>query len=275
MYDCSTIMKLLHPHLDGELDVKESIRVQTHLQECPFCRENFMAEKAFRDLVHQHATTKPAPQFAKHCVSAALARETRAMARSRSRWRSPRLLAPLGIAVAALIMLVVSTGLFRDPTSGLVKAAVTTHHAYLDDPASLQIQSSDTRLVSAWLERRLRFSLDLPTQAVPNLHLVGGRIANDGDHRAAHLVYRLGESTVSLLMTPPQEVRLSGQDVISFKNILFHPATIQGLHTLQWSDSRHTYVLVSDQPDALYEACVICHGSVKGRDVISGFRNRV
>jgi len=50
MFDCATVTKLLHPHLDRELDVKESLRVQLHLQECPYCREIFLAEKEFLDL---------------------------------------------------------------------------------------------------------------------------------------------------------------------------------------------------------------------------------
>jgi anti-sigma factor RsiW len=77
MYDCSSVMKLLHAHLDGELDVKESLRVQTHLQECPYCRENFVSEHAFQELVRHNASPPPAPEFARQCLSAALSREAR------------------------------------------------------------------------------------------------------------------------------------------------------------------------------------------------------
>src|SRR3972149_1306518 len=61
MDDCSTIMKLMDAHLDGELDVKESARVQTHLQDCAGCRETALAENAFRDLVREQAAPPPAP----------------------------------------------------------------------------------------------------------------------------------------------------------------------------------------------------------------------
>jgi len=75
MDDCSTIIQLMDAHLDGELSVKESIRVQTHLQDCSDCRETALAENAFRDLVRNQATPTPAPDSTRQSISAALARE--------------------------------------------------------------------------------------------------------------------------------------------------------------------------------------------------------
>jgi mycothiol system anti-sigma-R factor len=75
MDDCSTIMRLMDAHLDGELGVKESIRVQTHLQGCSDCRETALVENAFRDLVRKHVAPTPAPDSLREDISAALARE--------------------------------------------------------------------------------------------------------------------------------------------------------------------------------------------------------
>src|SRR3990172_4166540 len=102
MYDCSSMMKLMPAHLDGELDVKESIRVQTHLQECPYCRDNFVSEHAFQNLLRQNASPPPAPEFARQCLSAALSREARRHQPRRVRRPSPPLLAAVGAAAALL-----------------------------------------------------------------------------------------------------------------------------------------------------------------------------
>jgi predicted anti-sigma-YlaC factor YlaD len=51
MYDCSEIHKLLHPALDRELDIKESLRVQSHLKDCPPCREQLLDEQEFLTLL--------------------------------------------------------------------------------------------------------------------------------------------------------------------------------------------------------------------------------
>ncbi|MEO5656482.1 MAG: hypothetical protein ABIO65_09125, partial [Nitrospiria bacterium] len=202
-------------------------------------------------------------------------REARHAARKPARRWSPRLMAMTIALGCVILVLAVSSGIFGRQVPSLVKTAVAAHRAYLDDPATLQIRSGDLKVVSAWLERRVHFNLNLPTQTVPNLELLGGRVTGSPANPAASLVYRVGGETVSLLMTPPQEVRLSGRDVIAFKNILFHPGNLNGLHTLQWSDTRHTYVVVSDQPKAVYQSCIICHGSTAGRDTISGFLGRI
>lgn len=272
MYDCSTVIKLLHPYLDRELDVKESVRIQTHLRECPYCREMFSAEQAFQDLVRQNVAPPPAPEFARRCVTAALSRESRRPRLQRLRWRPARIAAGAGAVAAAAALVVVLVGVFTPAVPGLVTLAVAQHRAYLDHPDSLEVMGDDVTVVAARLEDRLHFKLRLPTEPVADLRLIGGRVAEDGDRRAAHLVYRLGDrQTVSLLMTPPQEVRVSGRNAIAFKNILFHPADVAGYQTLQWSDRLHTYVLVSSEPGAVYQACVICHGSGRSRDAIAGF----
>jgi len=65
------IMKLMHPHLDGELDVKESLRVQAHLEACSPCREAFVAEKEFLDLFRAQLTPPPpAPSSIRQRVAA-------------------------------------------------------------------------------------------------------------------------------------------------------------------------------------------------------------
>lgn len=272
MYICSTVIKLLHPYLDRELDVKEAVRVQTHLQECPYCYELFSAEQAFQNLVRQDAEPPPAPEFARQCVTAALSRESRRPRLQRLHWRPARIAAGAGAVAAAAALVMLLVGGFTTPVPGLVTHAVAQHRAYLDHPDSLDVTGGDIAVVAARLEERLHFNLRLPTEPVADLRLIGGRVVEDGDRLAAHLVYRLGDrQTVSLLMTTPQEVRMSGRNVIAFKNILFHPADVAGYQTLQWSDRLHTYVLVSSEPGAVYQACVICHGSGRSRDTIAGF----
>ncbi len=272
MYDCSTVIKLLHPYLDRELDVKEAVRIQTHLQECPYCRELFSAEQAFQDLVRQNAAPPPAPEFARWCVEAALSRESRRPRLRRLRWRPGRVAAGAGAVAVAAALVAVLVGVFTPSVPGLVTLAVAQHQAYLNHPDSLDVTDGDASVVAARLEDRLHFKLRIPTEPVADIRLLGGRVVEDGDRRVAHLVYRLGDQqTVSLLMTPPQEVRVSGRNAIAFKNILFHPADVAGYQTLQWSDRRHTYVLVSSEPGAVYQACVICHGSGRSRDTIAGF----
>jgi anti-sigma factor RsiW len=273
MYDCSTIMKLVHAHLDGELDVKESLRVEAHLQECSYCRENFLAEKAFQSLVQRNRPVSPAPEFTARCLQAALDREVRHRVRARHSRSLPWIAAALFLVAAAAVFVALGDSNPRVPR--LVKLAVDAHTTYLRDPASLDITSDDGAVVSAWLEERLHFPVGIPKTAMSELKLVGGSVLADAQTPTAYLAYRSEGETVSLLITPPQETRLNGRDVISFRNILFHPADVSGYHTLEWSDSGHTYVLVSTSPRAVNRGCGICHGSEAERNLLGGFTSGV
>lgn len=272
MYDwCSETKKLLDAHLDGELDVTESLRVESHLQACPECRETFLAEKEFRALVQSNLAVAPAPEFTARCLQAALDREVRRRARARRSWRLPWIAAALALVTGVTTFVAMNESSARVPH--LVKLAVDAHSSYLQDPGSLDFKNNDGAVVSSWLTEQLHFDIGIPKEAVPTIELAGGEVVADAQTRAAFLAYRMGNEHVGLLVTPPQETRLSGREVISFRNILFHPADVSGFHTLEWSDSRHTYVLVSSSPRAVYQACLICHGSGGGRDLLSGFAN--
>lgn len=271
MYDCSTIMRLVHAYLDGQLDVKESLRVESHLQECQDCRENFLAEKEFQSLVHRSVTVTPAPEFTSRCLQAALDREVRHRVRARRFRRLPWMAAAIALTAAVAVFVAMTESKARVPR--LVTLAVDAHTTYLRDPAALDVTSTDGAVVSSWLSNRLPFEVAIPSRGLPEFELVGGRVIADSQTPAAYLAYGTGGETVSLLMMPPQETRLTGREVISFRNILFHPADVSGYHTLEWSDNRYTYVLVSSSRRAVDQACLLCHQSSAGRELVSGFAN--
>lgn len=77
MDDCSAIRKVMHPHLDGELDAKDLMRTQTHLAVCLPCREMFLAEKEFLDLLRNHLTPGPAPPSVRVRVAGVRSRDVR------------------------------------------------------------------------------------------------------------------------------------------------------------------------------------------------------
>jgi anti-sigma factor RsiW len=273
MYDCSTVMKLMHPYLDGELDVKESVLVDEHLQGCEYCREAYLAERAFLALVRSAAVIQPAPTYTAACLRAALDREVRQSVDQRGRSRLPWIAVAAGIAMAVVGLILL--GNTRHQTPDLVQLAVQHHQLSQRQPQALDVVDDDPAVVAHWLERRLNFDIDIPRNTPEGFRLVGGRVAQTADIRAAYVLYLAGQETVSLVVTPPQEIHLAGRDVISFRNILFHPADVDGYHTLEWSDSRHTYVLVASSPRLASQACRICHGSDQGRQFISGFANGI
>jgi len=157
MYDCETITKLLHPHLDRELDVKESLRVQAHLQECSYCREIFLTEKEFLDLLRPHIAPEPHHDFLAPRLTPVLSRAARRHDRLR-RALSP-ILFTLSGALAAMIILVLFKWVHVFPGN------VVEHReaSYLQRNIRwLQVASAETPLVSPWIADRLSCALDLP-----------------------------------------------------------------------------------------------------------------
>jgi anti-sigma factor RsiW len=269
---CPSMMKLMTPYLDGELDVKESLRVDAHLQECEECRETFLADKEFLTIVHDAGVVAPAPEFTTRCLRAALDREVRESA-PRRRSRLPWIAAVIGLFTSSVLLLTLWGS--RHPPSDLVQLAVDEHREFLNDPDGLEIRSGNGAMVSSWFQSRLHFDIDIPKNTPSDFHLAGGRIVTDGDLRAAYLAFRTGDETVSLLVSPPQEIHFADREVISFRNMLFHPSDVDNYHALEWSDSRHTYVLVASSPRLVSEACRVCHSSNRDRHVIDGFANGI
>src|SRR3990172_6621821 len=158
MYDCSTIRTLIDPHLDGELDVKESLRVQAHLQECASCREVLLAEQAFQNLVRPVTTPPPAPESVRQGVLDALSRETERLHWARRRWRG---LASPGMA-AAVAALALFFAIPHQKVPDLVTVAVAAHQRYMKNAARLQIKNPDIRTITRWLGERLPYPIHLP-----------------------------------------------------------------------------------------------------------------
>lgn len=273
MYDwCHDIGKMLDAYLDGELDVRESLRVESHLQECLDCRETFLAEKEFHNLVHTTELVAPAPEFAHRCIQAALSREARLRkARPYRRLMSPPwVAASFALASTVAVMLFVFLKVSGEQPPGLVKWAVAEHRQAIQDPSRLQITSSDPQVVSRWLYEQ-GFNVALPPLKMGHIRLLGARAASQNSDRAAYVAYQIGNERVSLLATTPKEIRLTDR-AVAFQNILFHPSTVDGSYTLQWSDSQHTYVLVAKAQHAAHQACAVCHGEVRSREMEDGFR---
>lgn len=266
MYICDTVITLIDAYLDGELDVAESLRVQTHLEECQHCRRLYQDEKTFLDLVHAELPRPSVPSFARQNIADLLSREAATRRRERPRWAtvfSPALLAAVAILVAFF-------AIPRSHVPTLVHVAVSEHKRYLATPASLAVRSSDPHIVRAWLSARLPSRSILPLADIPEAQLVGATIPQR-DRQTAYLAYRFGNEAVSLLVAGPSEMRLAGELVRTFRNRFFQSATVEGHHTLLWSDRLHTYVLVAERAETLSRACVMCHSSPQGRELVAGF----
>ena len=72
MQDCQAIARIMHAYLDGELSAKETVDVQTHLDNCPECAVLYRNEKLFLGLVQESLPATVAPRHLEQKVKMAL-----------------------------------------------------------------------------------------------------------------------------------------------------------------------------------------------------------
>lgn len=239
MYDCREIRRLVHASLDRELDVTDSLLVQSHVAECGDCREILLDEQTFLRLTSIVLEPPRAPERTRSAVREALSREVASGQRTRRRRQGLR--SPGTLAAGLVLAVFFSVPHMRVPD--LVKIAVAEHRLYLQDPARLPIATSDVREAQRWLDRRLPFSARIPDRTTPRAHLVGAAARTKPN--AAVLTYTWDGMPISLLIAPARTVRFSGADAVTFRNVVFDTARVEGRRVLRWSDDRHTYVLVA------------------------------
>ena len=278
MYDCQTLLKLLYPYLDGELDVKESLRVQSHLEECHYCLEIFKQEKEFLQTLKSSVSIPKAPADLRGRLIDLLRPSESTHFHSRPLFPFRTLIVS---TMAMLVMVVIGVILYALPKQvekqnlKLVEATVENHVGIIKGKIPFDIMSSDPTVILKLLEQRLDFPVYIPQEEVSNMRLVGGRLVHLNDEKkAAFLTFESKEGKVSLLITSPQLFQGIEGKVIPFKNINFYMTHYRGYYALAWTDPQLSYVLVSDEKARITEACRICHGNTRPQD-LSGFDDQI
>lgn len=59
--DCSEYLKILHLMLDNEATKEQEIYLNTHVEKCVFCLQNYEVEKEIRVLIKTKITRQPVP----------------------------------------------------------------------------------------------------------------------------------------------------------------------------------------------------------------------
>lgn len=258
MLDCQAMRKLLHPYLDGELNARDAIEIQSHLEGCRDCAALYRNEKLYLDVLKVSLPRTHAPVGLEGKVKQALNKVTERKQGVRLKW----MLVP-SFAVA-VIVLATSVFLIRQASvPEFVDAAVATHESYAAHDLVLEVTSSDPLQVSKWVREQMGFTIALAQGPVKNLKLMGGRLVQIGGKKAVFLAYDVGGRPLSLVMTAADGVRLFGSQEMIDKDVRFYQSSYHGLQTLSWTLEGLAYVFVSDAQDINRQACQICHTSAR------------
>ncbi len=248
--NCTELESRLHPYVDGELDVGETVKASAHVAECLGCRGRVVREREFRQILRRQPR-ESAPHKLREWIRARLGRSVR--------WAAlrPWLAAS---TVTAIFGGVVLLSALR-PATPLVSELVDTHIAFTQMEEPGEFASADPRAVEAWFRERARLGVTVADYSMEGIRLVGARVAKAHEHRASYVLYEKGYTPLSVFMVPAQvrESDLHGGRV-SFRGHDYVTLERKGYRTVSWSDGQATFGLVSMLD---YGALLECAGRLR------------
>ena len=265
MTDCAFIEKLLYPYLDGELDARQNLEVETHLLLCQKCSDLLDEEKRFLCLIKHGCLQQEGPP-------ALRVRIERMLRRKRGPFLQFFVNHPFKFALTAamtVILFFLWTGTPHEPVQTpippFIKASVEDHLKLMNGNLPLEIESRDPQMVAAWFKKRIDFMPNLPPLKDDSIELVGGRLSQFNGEQMALVSYRIDKSPVTLVIVrqkPATDVQ--SEDFTYLQGRRFNFSHEYGLNTIAWSDDGNNFALTSVFAAREIVSCKVCHGRGSG-----------
>ena len=207
---CDEMQELIGPYLDGELDLVNSLELETHLQDCGMCAPVYQNYQALRHAMSASALYFNPPGDLQKRVRSSLLQASKGENQPRRfswqqtsplLWRWGR----VGVAAVALVLIsVAAISLLKAPAESelLARDVVANHIRSLMADHLTDVPSSDQHTVKPWFNGKLDFSPPVKDLAGDGFPLVGGRL-DYLDHRpVAALVYQRRQHLINVFVWP-------------------------------------------------------------------------
>ena len=230
--DCNDVCKLLDAYLDTELDLRTSLEIESHFEECPDCAKRLKNLQTLREGLQTDELYYRAP--ARLRASVTESEQTRLVNRVR---RNPWIGLVATFIVGVLITVAVLPRLTApNQFTMLAQQVVDSHIRSLMANHLSDVISTDQHTVKPWFDGKLDFSpvvIDLAAQSYP---LIGGRLDYLDNRSVTALVYQHEKHIINLFEWPATGSPDSADQT----------ETLQGYHVINWVRTGVTYWAVSD-----------------------------
>lgn len=239
--NCDEAVSLLHPYVDGELDLVRHVQIEQHLRDCAVCAEKEKHLRSLRTAIAAPSLRYGAPESLRTRLQAAIPSDTFAPPTVRKRIIPAFQRASMAASVLLLVGMSATMGmLLSHPGSSmedrLVDAVVADHVRSIQVDHITDVVSSDRHTVKPWFQGKLDFAPDVPDLSEQGYTMSGGRLDYLVDRPVAALVYHRRLHAINVFVRP-----VDNSEEKSVRQL-----TRQGFHIRQWQQSGMTYWAISD-----------------------------
>ena len=240
---CHEIESRLGLYVDGELSASDQAVANAHLAACGACAELVRHERGFRRLLRRQPG-EPAPDVLR----------TRLASRARRHgWRRAVLpwIAGSAVAIAALVVALLMT---RQPNP-LLAALVDTHIAFVQVARPAEIASQDPARLATWFFERSGLRVDVADFSSAGIELIGGRLIDTRQRRAAYVLYGKGHTLLSVFVVPLATEEFRAGRMVRYRGADYSMEERKGYRTVTWVEDGSVFSVVSGVD---YEALLEC-----------------
>lgn len=233
---CDEAHTMIHPYLDGELDLARALELERHLEGCPACSSELAGYRALQASM-QTGTLYFAPP---RNLEKRIRRSVREAGGYRAGFTPGRVWL-FTVAASFVVLFLLAWKLlpifFSGPSRDTLAEELRDSHIrslmlnHLTD-----VVSSDQHTVKPWFNGKVDFSPQVKDLSVQGFPLVGGRLDYVGGKAVAVMVYQRRKHVINLFTWPSGGERDSSPSELSR----------QGYHMLGWQTGGMMYWAVSD-----------------------------
>jgi anti-sigma factor RsiW len=235
--NCDETKFLLDGYADGELDLVNHLEFETHINDCPACREIHSKKKFLKSSIADDSFYYRAPDALRQSILADLGTRDEAASTSPGwQWKWWFNWGAASLVTAALAITLFVLWPSRSNSDQLAQELVSSHVRSLMADHIIDVQSSDQHTVKPWFDGRLDFAPPVIDLGPQGFELTGGRLDYAGSRPVAALVYKRRQHIINLFIYPDPDAR---DEPIS--------STVKkGYNLVHWNRSGMAFWAVSD-----------------------------
>jgi len=230
---CDETLRLIHGHMDSELDLVHSLEIEQHLRDCADCSQAYQSLQALHDSLGVASLYHRPGALFKQRIQSDLRQGSQA---KRSRLPVPWRGLAIAASLAAAVLVTWSVMSVRFAEDRLIRDVLASHARSVLAAQKVDVVSSDRHVVKPWLNDKLGFSPDVADFAEPEFPLLGARLDFLDNQPVAALAYMHGKHLINLYVWPSAQVAETG-----LKKTLR-----RGYHLYHWTTGGMNFWVVSD-----------------------------